>query len=179
MLKITKFQLPPPTRLSTVVKYILGGPSCPPPMSNRLRIFESLRSRFFEFGDISTHPREFDHHFCPGAGELDKKIARVAGIRSLKKICPGGCTQLDLTEKLLQYFQYFVILLHIFLKSIFPRIQTFFTLTLYLTILTIHFTKHFMYSNRDIFFKSTFVQKPSHYAMTPTYCLIVLALCHK
>ena len=47
------------------------------------------------------HPQEFDHNFCPGAGELDKKIPQVAGIRSLKKIFPGvarGCTQLELTE---------------------------------------------------------------------------------
>ena len=54
------------------------------------------------------HPREFDHHFLPQGRELDKKIARVAGIRSLKKIFPGlpgggggGCTQLELTETLL------------------------------------------------------------------------------
>ena len=31
ILKVTKFQLPPPTRLGTVVEKILGGPSCPPP----------------------------------------------------------------------------------------------------------------------------------------------------
>ena len=37
ILKVTKFQLPPPTRLGTVVKNILGGPSCPPPMSNRIK----------------------------------------------------------------------------------------------------------------------------------------------
>ena len=40
--------------------------------------------------------------FAPGAGNWTKKIARVAGIRSLKKIFPevarGGCTQLELTE---------------------------------------------------------------------------------
>ena len=65
-------------------------------------IFASLRSSFFEFGKILPHPLEFDHHFCPGAGELDKKIAQVAGIRLLKKMFPevarGGCTQLELTE---------------------------------------------------------------------------------
>ena len=31
ILKVTKFQLPPSKRLDTVVKNILGGPSCPPP----------------------------------------------------------------------------------------------------------------------------------------------------
>ena len=49
------------------------------------------------------HPREFDHQVLPRSRELDKKIARVAGIRSLKKFprgCPGVCTQLELTETL-------------------------------------------------------------------------------
>ena len=44
---------------------------------------------------------EFDHHFLPRGRELDKKIARVAGISSLKKFSQGmprGCTQLELTE---------------------------------------------------------------------------------
>ena len=36
ILKITKFQLPPPKRLSTVVKNILGA-IMPPPMSNRVK----------------------------------------------------------------------------------------------------------------------------------------------
>ena len=42
--------------------------------------------------------------FCPGAGNLTQKIARVAGISSLKKFSPGlpggggGSTQLELTE---------------------------------------------------------------------------------
>ena len=36
--------------------------------------------------------------FCPGAGNQTKKFARVAGISSVKKIFPGGCTQLELTE---------------------------------------------------------------------------------
>ena len=31
ILKVTKFQLPTPKRLRTVVKNIWGGPSCPPP----------------------------------------------------------------------------------------------------------------------------------------------------
>ena len=37
MLKVTKFQLPPPKRLSTVVKNILGGHHGPHPMSNRVK----------------------------------------------------------------------------------------------------------------------------------------------
>ena len=35
ILKVTKFQLPPPKHLSTVVKNILG-----PPMSNRVKVTE-------------------------------------------------------------------------------------------------------------------------------------------
>ena len=40
ILKVTKFQLPPPKRLGTVVKNILGAimpPPPPPPMSNRVK----------------------------------------------------------------------------------------------------------------------------------------------
>ena len=37
ILKVTKFQLPPPKRLGTVVKNILGGHHPPPPMSNRVK----------------------------------------------------------------------------------------------------------------------------------------------
>ena len=37
ILKVNKFQLPPPKRLSTVVKNILGGHHAPPPMSNRVK----------------------------------------------------------------------------------------------------------------------------------------------
>ena len=51
--------------------------------------FASLWSSFFEFGKILPHSREFDHHFVPQGRELNKKIARVAGIRSLKKIPRG------------------------------------------------------------------------------------------
>ena len=36
ILKVTKFQPPPPKRLGTVVKRILGGHHAPPPMSNRV-----------------------------------------------------------------------------------------------------------------------------------------------
>ena len=58
---------------------------------NFLRIFfASLRSSFFEFGEILPHPREFDHHFLPRRQEIrQKNFALVAGIRSLKKIFPG------------------------------------------------------------------------------------------
>ena len=56
-------------------------------------------------GKFCPTPGEFDHHFLPRGRELDKKFARVAGISSLKKILPGvaggGCTQLELTETLL------------------------------------------------------------------------------
>ena len=41
ILKVTKFQLPPPKRLGTVVQNILGGPSCPPPMSNRVNAVQT------------------------------------------------------------------------------------------------------------------------------------------
>ena len=37
ILKVTKFQLPAPKRLGTVVKNILGGHHGPPPMSNRVK----------------------------------------------------------------------------------------------------------------------------------------------
>ena len=37
ILKVTKFQLPPPNRLDTVGKNILGGHHAPPPMSNRVK----------------------------------------------------------------------------------------------------------------------------------------------
>ena len=36
ILKVTKFQLPPPKRLGTVVKNIFGGHHAPSPMSNRI-----------------------------------------------------------------------------------------------------------------------------------------------
>ena len=37
ILKVTKFQLPPPKRLGTVVKNIWGAIMPPPPMSNRVK----------------------------------------------------------------------------------------------------------------------------------------------
>ena len=43
ILKVTKFQLPPPKRLSTMVKNILGGPSCHPPCQIGLREFDFIR----------------------------------------------------------------------------------------------------------------------------------------
>ena len=39
ILKVAKFQLPPPKRLGTVVKNILGGHHAPPPMSNRVNSY--------------------------------------------------------------------------------------------------------------------------------------------
>ena len=41
ILKVTKFQLPPPKRLGTVVKKILGGHHGPP-MSNRVKEAENF-----------------------------------------------------------------------------------------------------------------------------------------
>ena len=38
ILKVTKFQLPPPKRLGTMGKNILGGHNAPPPMSNRVKV---------------------------------------------------------------------------------------------------------------------------------------------
>ena len=70
---------------------------------------QAFRSSFFEFGKILPHPREFDHHFCPGAGELDKEMPRWPGFARSKNF-PGGrrgggggggdATQLELTETL-------------------------------------------------------------------------------
>ena len=56
ILKVIKFQLPPPKRLSTVVKNILGGHH--PPMSNRVN---SNRTGLFDMyklgkGEISPSP---------------------------------------------------------------------------------------------------------------------------
>ena len=45
ILKVTKFQLPPPKRLGTVVKNILGGHDGPP-MSNRVNSERTLDELF-------------------------------------------------------------------------------------------------------------------------------------
>ena len=56
---------------------------------NCLRTFASLiRNSFFGLGKFCPTPGEFDHHFLPQSRELDKKIAQVAGISSLKEIFP-------------------------------------------------------------------------------------------
>ena len=65
-------------------KFILSGS-----FLNFLRIIASLRSSSFEFGKILPHPREFDHHFCPGAGELGKKNCPGGRNPLLKNISPG------------------------------------------------------------------------------------------
>ena len=52
-----------------------------------------LRGSFLEFGKILPHPWEIWPSFLPRGRALDKKVARVAGIRSLKKFSlglPGG-----------------------------------------------------------------------------------------
>ena len=53
ILKVAKFQLPPPKRLGTVVKNILGGPSWPLPKSNRVKPFLQLSSAIFLWHEMS------------------------------------------------------------------------------------------------------------------------------
>ena len=69
---------------------------------NFLRIFESLSGSLFEFGKILPHPLEFDHHFSPGAGIRQKKTCPGGwdslAQKNFPRGCPGGCTQLELTE---------------------------------------------------------------------------------
>ena len=72
---------------------------------NFLRTFASLiRSSFFKFGKILPHLRGIQPSFFALGRELDKKIAQVARISSLKKIFPrvawGERTQLELSETL-------------------------------------------------------------------------------
>ena len=67
-----------------------------------LRIFCKVKGEFFKFGKIFPTPGEFDHHFLPQGRELDKKNC-PGGRDSLTQKnfpggCPGGCTQLELTE---------------------------------------------------------------------------------
>ena len=54
------------------------------------------------------HPWEFDHHFLPRGQEIRQKILPgwpgFARLKNFSRGCPGGCTQLELTETL--YFQY-------------------------------------------------------------------------
>ena len=65
--------------------------------------------------------------FCPGTGELDKKISWVAGIRSLKKIFPGiaggRCTQLELTETLCLDIE--LLVPSLFFLDVWPRLCRF------------------------------------------------------
>ena len=59
ILKVTKFQLPPPKRFGTVVKNILGGHHAPPPMSNRVNSRRHRRIRFKgPWGDTGIHEWE-------------------------------------------------------------------------------------------------------------------------
>ena len=53
ILKVTKFQLPPPKRLGTVVKNILGGHHCPPPCQIGLSCWKI-------FGEVSGNFRKSD-----------------------------------------------------------------------------------------------------------------------
>ena len=53
ILKVTKFQLPPPNRLGTVGKNILGGHHAPPCMSNRVEL-KNLRMSNVLMGNTNT-----------------------------------------------------------------------------------------------------------------------------
>ena len=46
---------------------------------------------FFKFGKILPHSWEFDHHFCLGPRELDKKIFPGGRDSLTEKNFPGGC----------------------------------------------------------------------------------------
>ena len=64
---------------------------------------------FFEYAKILSHLREFEHHFLPLGRELDKKICPGGWDSLAQKSFPklarrrGGCTQLELTETLVEY----------------------------------------------------------------------------
>ena len=57
-------------------------------------IFCKLDEQFLRVWESFAQPREFDHHFCPGAGELDKKnLSGWPGFAGSKKVSlglPGG-----------------------------------------------------------------------------------------
>ena len=78
ILKVTKFQLPPPKRLGTVVKNILGGPSCPP-MSNRVNKLGKHREKTFH-----TNPPFLSVYTgCGGEGEEDKSFTSVCTTKNI------------------------------------------------------------------------------------------------
>ena len=52
ILKVTKFQLPPPKRLGTVVKNILGGHHAPPPLSNRVKSYSKSQDHMTYSGKV-------------------------------------------------------------------------------------------------------------------------------
>ena len=72
ILKVTKFQLPPPNRLGTVVKNILGGPSWPP-MSNRVNsktIYNESSQLLIDPQDKLKHKIEaFQEHYISSFNE--------------------------------------------------------------------------------------------------------------
>ena len=64
ILKVTKFQLPPPERLGTVVKNILGGHHAPsPPCQIGLTQFDYLRSVHNNLYIMSTYEMYFKTYF--------------------------------------------------------------------------------------------------------------------
>ena len=104
---------------------------------NVLRTFASLiRSSFFEFGKILPYSWGIRPSFFAAGQGIRQKIARVAGISSLKKKFPRaareGCTQWELTETLhgdvfevIQFsFQLSSVYLIVLLKSFKCRLLT-------------------------------------------------------
>ena len=83
ILKVTKFQLPPPKRLGTVVKNILrgGGHHGPPPMSNRVNGFEMMsdcihvrKTGYQNFGKqlkVALETRDFCINLGPKLVKID------------------------------------------------------------------------------------------------------------
>ena len=80
ILKVTKFQLPPPKRLGTVVKNILeGGIMPPPPMSNRVNKLGKHREKTFH-----TNPPFLSVYTgCGGEGEEDKSFTSVCTTKNI------------------------------------------------------------------------------------------------
>ena len=61
ILKVTKFQLPPPKRLGTVVKNILGGASCPPPCQIGLKLVYITKVLLMKLNKIESDFKVVHH----------------------------------------------------------------------------------------------------------------------